>query len=86
MDRLSLGNLVVKMKVKLHCTDKDQIVEADLMNHHKKVFLEVALNTVKLRLNYNGKVYAGSMAGLEFVAQEKDIPEEYRYQEFRRRK
>lgn len=73
------------MKVKLYCTDKDQHVEADFLNHRDGVYLEVALNTVKLRLNHNGAAYVGSMAGLEFIAEEKDVPEEYRYQEFRRR-
>ena len=72
------------MKVKLFCTDKDKTVEADVLNHKPKAFLEVALNTVKLRMTYKNNVYVGSMAGLEFVVKEADVPEEYKYKGYTR--
>jgi hypothetical protein len=74
------------MKIKLKCTDNDRIVEADLLNHRENMYLEVAINTVKLRLAYRNNAYAGSMAGLEFVANPTDIPKEYHYKPFRRQK
>jgi hypothetical protein len=68
------------MKVMLHCTDKDVNVEAHVLNHKKSVFLEVAVNTVKLRMTYmkQAKAYVGSMAGLEFVIHEENVPDENR--------
>jgi hypothetical protein len=72
------------MKVMLHCTDKGVDVEADMLNHKKQQFLEVAVNTVKLRMTYMNKAYVGSMAGLEFVVREENVPEEYIYKGYNR--
>lgn len=68
------------MKIQLHCTDKGVNIEADVLNHKRGVFLEAAVNTVKLRMNYmkQTKAYVGSMAGLEFVVREENVPDEYR--------
>jgi hypothetical protein len=68
------------MKVMLHCTDKGVNVEAHVLNHKKGVFLEAAVNTVKLRMTYTKqtKAYVGSMAGLEFVVREENVPDEHR--------
>jgi len=68
------------MKIMLHCTDKGVNVEADMLNHKKDVFLEVAVNTVKIRMSYmkQTKAYVGSMAGLEFVVREDNVPTEHR--------
>jgi hypothetical protein len=68
------------MKIILNCTDKGVNVEAFMLNHKKGVFLEAAVNTVKLRMTYmkQTKAYVGSMAGLEFVIREENVPEEYR--------
>jgi hypothetical protein len=68
--------------IKLHCTDKGKDVEAHILNHKPKVFLEVALNTVKLRMTYMNNAYVGSMAGLEFVIKEDQLPKEQK--EFQR--
>ena len=72
------------MKIILHCTDKGVNVEAFMLNHKKGVFLEAAVNTVKLRMTYMNKAYVGSMAGLEFVVREEDVPEEYTYKGYSR--
>lgn len=68
------------MKIMLHCTDKNVSVEADVLNHKRGIFLEAAINTIKLRMTYMNqtKVYVGSMAGLEFVIREENVPDEYR--------
>jgi hypothetical protein len=65
-------------KVKLHCTDKGKDVDADILNHKSKAFLEVAINTVKLRMIYMNNAYVGSMAGLEFVIKEDQLPREFK--------
>jgi hypothetical protein len=64
----------------LHCTDKSVDVEAHVLNHNKGIFLEAAINTVKLRMNYvkQHKSYVGSMAGLEFTIHESNIPDQNR--------
>ena len=72
------------MKIMLHCTDKGVDVEADVLNHKKGQFLEAAVNTVKLRMTYMNKAYVGSMAGLEFVVREENVPEEYTYRGYSR--
>jgi hypothetical protein len=72
------------MKIKLHCTDKNKNVEADILNHKPKAFLEVAINTVKLRMTYMNNAYVGSMAGLEFVIKESDVPGEKSFKEYQR--
>jgi hypothetical protein len=40
--------------------------------------MDVAINTVKVKLNYNKqfKQYVGSMAGLEWIVKESDLPDE----------
>jgi hypothetical protein len=65
-------------KVKVYCTDKDRFVDADILNIREGQFVEIALNTVKVRLNYNKNDYVGSMAGLEFVLKEDQIPRDYK--------
>ena len=72
------------MKVMLHCTDKGVDVEAHILNHKRGVFLEAAVNTVKLRMTYMNKAYVGSMAGLEFTVREDKVPEEYSYKGYSR--
>jgi hypothetical protein len=72
------------MKVMLHCTDKGVDVEADVLNHKKGQFLDVALNTVKLKMTYQNRAYVGSMAGLEFTVREDNVPEEYAYKGYSR--
>jgi hypothetical protein len=65
-------------KVKVFCTDKDRYVDADILNIREKQFVEVAMNTVKVRLNYNKTEYVGSMAGLEFILKEGELPKEFK--------
>jgi hypothetical protein len=65
-------------KIKVFCTDKDQYVDADILNHKPKQFLEVALNTVRIRMSYKNNAYVGSMAGLEFVINEDQLPKDYK--------
>ena len=59
--------------VKVTCTDKDQVVEADLWSFQENKFIDVSINTVRVRLMWTGKLYVGSMAGYEFTAQAPEI-------------
>jgi hypothetical protein len=77
------------MNVTLHCTDKNQNVEADILNRRDGEFLEVVINqSVKVRLQYNksNRVYVGSAAGLEFTVKEDQVPEQPTFKEFKRRR
>jgi hypothetical protein len=65
-------------KIKIYCTDKERFVDADILNVREGQFVEVAMNTVKVRLNYNKNDYVGSMAGLEFVLKEGQLPKDFR--------
>lgn len=65
-------------QVKIHCTDKGKDVDAHILNYKAKAFVEVAINTVKLRMVYKNNAYVGSMAGLEFVMKEDQLPKEFR--------
>lgn len=57
-------------KVTITCTDNDMQKEAYLDKYDEGKFMEVIVNTVRLRLVWNGKLYIGNMTGLEFTAQE----------------
>lgn len=65
-------------KIKVYCTDKSRFVDADILNIQEGRFVEVAMNTVKVRLNYNKNDYVGSMAGLEFIIKEDELPKEFK--------
>jgi hypothetical protein len=59
--------------VKVKCTDNDKVVDADLWGYQEKKYIDVTINTVRVRLNYTGKLYVGNMAGYEFTAQAPEI-------------
>ncbi len=71
---------MIDAKVKIHCTDNGKDVEAHILNYKPRVFLEVAFQTVKLRMIYkeNTKVFFGSLMGREFVIKEDALPQENR--------
>jgi hypothetical protein len=77
------------MFVTLHCTDKDQNVEAEIVNHRPEVFLEVVINSaIKMSMQYNkaNTVYVGSAAGLEFTVKQDQVPAQPTVKEFKRRR
>ncbi len=69
---------MIDAKVKIHCTDNGKDIEAHILNYKSGLFLEVAVNTVKLRMTYRDRVraYVGNMMGREFVIKEDALPEE----------
>lgn len=59
-------------KCVLHNTDRNQNVEAEVLEFKPGVYLSVSVQRqIKLKLMYNAKtkVYVGSMAGYEFTTQ-----------------
>jgi hypothetical protein len=75
---------MIDAKIKIHCTDNGKDVEAHILSYKPKTFLEVAFQTVKIRMVYkeNTRVFFGSLMGREFVIKEDSLPKEQ--QEFRR--
>jgi len=69
---------VIDAKVKIHCTDNGKDVEAHILNYKPRAFLEVAFQTVKLRMVYkeNTRVFFGSLMGREFTIKEDSLPGE----------
>jgi hypothetical protein len=69
---------MIDAKIKVHCTDAGKDFDMHVLGHKSKVFLEVAFQTIKLRLAYmeRTKAYVGSMGGREFVVRESDLPQE----------
>ena len=49
-----------------------------VLAYKPKVFLEVAFQTVKIKLSYieRTRAFAGSLGGREFVIREDDLPKE----------
>jgi len=76
-----LGRLVDEMidsKIKVHCTDAGKDFDMHVLGYKPKAFLDVAFQTLKLRLVYieRTKAFAGSLGGREFVVREDDLPSE----------
>ena len=46
---------MIDAKIKIHCTDNGKDVEAHILNYKPRAFLEVAFQTVKLRMIYKEK-------------------------------
>jgi hypothetical protein len=61
-------------KCKVTCTDKDQVVEAEVMEYKPQKHLSVVIATNKINMKWNGKLYIGNAIGLEFTT---PGPEEY---------
>jgi hypothetical protein len=56
-------------KCKITCTDKDQVVEAEVMEFRPKQNLVVVLAANKIHMKYNGRLYVGNAVGMEFTSQ-----------------
>lgn len=70
--------------VKVHCTDTGKDFDMHVLGYKPRAFLEVAFQTLKLRLVYmeRTQAYAGSLGGREFVIRESALPQERK--EFKR--
>lgn len=69
---------MIDAKIKINCTDNGKDIEAHILNYKPKMFLEVAFQTLKLKMVYkeNTKVFVGNLMGKEFVIKEDSLPKE----------
>lgn len=69
---------MIDSKIKVHCTDAGKDFDMHVLGYKPKGFLEVAFQTIKLRLVYTErtKAFVGSLGGREFVVRENDLPQE----------
>jgi hypothetical protein len=69
---------MIDSKIKVRCTDAGKDFDMHILGYKPKVFLDVAFQTLKLRLVYmeRTKAFAGSLGGREFVVREDDLPKE----------
>ena len=69
---------MIDSKIKIHCTDNGRDLDAYILNYKPKIFLEVSLQTIKLRLVYkeNTRAFVGNIGGKEFVLKEENLPQE----------
>ena len=75
---------MIDSKIKVHCTDNGKDFDMHVLGYKPKAFLEVAFQTIKLRLTYTERTraFVGSLGGREFVIREDDLPKEK--QEYKR--
>ncbi len=75
---------MIDEQVKVHCTDAGKDFDMHVLGYKPKAFLEVAFQTLKIRMVYkeNTKAFVGSLGGREFVIREEALPKEYK--EFKR--
>ena len=55
-------------KVQINCTDTDKNSEAEIGDYKKGVGFNAYIANTKISLRWNGKVYVGNYAGLEFTS------------------
>jgi hypothetical protein len=65
-------------KSKCICTDAGKDFDMHVLGYKPKAFLEVAFQTIKLRLTYaeRTRAFVGSLGGREFVIREDALPTE----------
>ena len=75
---------MIDSKIKVHCTDAGKDFDMHVLGYKPKAFLEVAFQTVKIKLSYleRTRAFAGSIGGREFVIRADDLPKEK--QEYKR--
>lgn len=65
---------MIDQEITLICTDNGKRVKAHILNYKERGYIDVAVNTVKIKLIYNNGTYAGSMGGYEFSIKEQLLP------------
>ena len=60
-------------KITVTCTDNDQTHEAYLDRYLEGKYMDVIINTVRVKLIKEGRVYVGHMAGFEFTATDPEV-------------
>ena len=67
---------MIDAEVMVFCTNNGRSVAGHILTFKEEKFIQLAINTVKVTLNYNKqfKEYVGSMSGLEMIVKETDLP------------
>lgn len=68
---------MIDSQIQVYCTDNNKTVTAHVLNFKENVFLNIAINTVNVRLTYMNGAYSGSMAGMEFVVKASQLPTKF---------
>ena len=68
---------MIDEELTLTCTDNGKRVQAHVLSFNDKKFIDVAVNTVRIKLIYNRGTYAGSLGGYEFSIKESALPKQY---------
>lgn len=68
---------MIDAQVKVHCTDAGKDFDMHVLGYKPKAFLEVAFQTLKIRMVYkeNTRAFVGSLGGREFVIREESLPQ-----------
>lgn len=69
---------MIDKELTLTCTDNGKKVTAHVLSFKEQAFIDVAVNTVRIKLIYNRGTYAGSMGGYEFSIKESQLPDSHK--------
>ena len=72
---------MIDKELTLTCIDNGKKVQCYVLAFKERAFIDVAVNTVRIKLTYNQGTYAGSLGGYEFSIKENQLPnvsKEYR--------
>lgn len=64
-------------KCKLTCTSNGITMEADVLSFAEGKFLSVAIAEMKISMNFNGKLYEGKAAGMNFTTPGPRVTKQY---------
>jgi hypothetical protein len=65
---------MIDQELTLVCTDNGKQVQCHVLAFKSQAFLDVAVNTVRIKLTYNQGTYSGSLGGYEFSIKETQLP------------
>ncbi len=65
------------MQVKLTCTSNGITMDADVLSYAEGKFLTVAIAEMKISMNFNGKLFEGKAAGMNFTAVAPKVTKQY---------
>ncbi len=67
---------MIDSQIKVHCTDAGKDFDMHVLGYKPKAFLEVAFQTLKIRMAYkeNTRAFVGNLGGREFVIKEDNLP------------
>ncbi len=65
------------MQVKLTCTSNGITMDADVLSYAEGKFLTVAIAEMKVSMNFNGKLYEGRAAGMNFTSTGPKVTKQY---------